>query len=55
MNPVLLFLVKVVIAAVVAVVAVIVIAFVAGVIGWWIHKRRKCRKDPRSKYLLRRN
>lgn len=55
MNPALLFLVNVVIVAVLVVVAVVVVAFVAGVIGWWIHKRRKCRKDPRSKYLLRRN
>lgn len=55
MNPALLFVVNVVIVAVIAVVAVIVVAFVAGVIGWWIHKRRKCLKDPRSKYLLPRN
>ena len=55
MNPALLLLVNVVIVAVIAVVAVFLVAFVAGVTGWWIHKRRKCRKDPRSKYLLQRN
>ena len=36
---------------VLAIAGVVLIAFVVGIIAWWVHKRRKCRKDPRSEYL----
>jgi len=37
---------------VLALAGVVVIAFVVGIVGWWVHKKRKCRKDPRSEYLI---
>ena len=35
-----------------AVAGVVLIVIVVGIMAWWVHKRRKCRKDPRSEYLM---
>ena len=37
---------------VIVIVCVLVIVIVSGTAACWVHRKRKCRKDPRSEYLI---